>query len=105
MTEQFNLLLEKLTSINMLHRDDCFVCDFIVDFFNICNIFYHLSNFASMITRWCANNDLAQLLKQPTRSQTSITDDIKATKESPLDHVCVDNFYIHKSVDVIPTKQ
>ena len=103
MTEQFSILLEKLKSIKNNYENVCFVGDFNVDFFNLCNLSYHLSNFASMLTKWCAENELVQLVKEHTRSQIYTTDGITITKKSLLDHVYVDNIYIHESVDIVPT--
>ena len=103
MTEQFNLLLNSLTAIKSQNENICFVGDFNVDFFHISNKSYHLSTFASMLTQWCAENDLVQLVKEHTRSQIHFTEDCKVTKQSLLDHVYVDNIYIHDSVDVVPT--
>lgn len=102
LTEQFDMLLDKLTSIKSSHQNVCFVGDFNVDYFNISNKSYHLSNLANRLTQWCVVNDLVQIVKDHTRSQTYITDVVNVTKESLLDHVYVDNIYIHQSVDVIP---
>jgi hypothetical protein len=100
-TEQFNLLLEEQTSIRNSHGDECFVDDVIAEFLNICNKFYHLANFEAIITE--AKINLVHFLKQCTRSQTYITYDIKVPKESLLDHVYINNYFICESVDAIPT--
>ena len=67
LTEQFDMLLDKLTSIKSSHQNVWFVGDFNVDYFNISNKSYHLSNLANRLTQWCVVNDLVQIVKDHTK--------------------------------------
>jgi hypothetical protein len=57
-----------------------------------------------MLTQLCADNDLVQLVKKRTRSQIYITDGIKVTKESLLDHVYVDDIYSDQDLLTVKMK-